>query len=397
VKILYITRVPYTSIAFIFPLAKRLREQGSIVEFVSGPGIGVKEMEESGFPFKLLSMDKMSRSFGNIRVINQISKIIKDGQYDIVHTYTPVMGVYGRLAAYKAKAPVLFHSVIGSLLASGVPLSHRLLFLTSEWLTSRMVDLFITLNDEDARAMVKYRMTSADKVVSLKYEYGIDLNKFNPEVIDKLQLEEARTRYRLQNDIPVIGFIGRMIGAKGIIDLFEAYKLIRAGGIRLKLAYVGGVISTDGDRESIELLMKRVKESGYEEDVVFFGLQTDVPFYISMMDIVVHPTHHEGFPRIPVEAGAMGKPSVCTAVPGANVAIEEGKTGFIVPIKSPERMADAIKIIIANPELAKNMGNAARKRVVDLFDQNKIVDQQIKIYEEFFKKKKERHRTRTLN
>jgi glycosyltransferase involved in cell wall biosynthesis len=251
-----------------------------------------------------------------------------------------------------------------------------------------MIDLFITLNDEDARAMVRYGMASSQKVVTLKYEYGIDLTKFNPELIDKTLLEEARRKCHLQDGIPVIGFVGRMIGTKGILDLFEAYRSLRAKGTNLKLLYLGEVISTDNDKYPFELLKSLVKESGFENDVIFLGMQENVRFYISLMDVVVHPTHNEGFPRIPVEAGAMRKPSICTAVSGAHIAIEEGKTGFIVPLKNPARIAEAIQKFISNPLLVRDMGNAARQRVVDLFDENKIVDQQIQIYQEFFKKNK---------
>jgi glycosyltransferase involved in cell wall biosynthesis len=386
-KILFLTRVPSTAVNFILPLAKKLRERGNIVEFAFGPGEMLEELKNEGFRFTDLPMNKMSRSLRNIGIINRLSKVIKEGKYDVVHTYTPVIGLYGRIAAYKAKTPVIIHSVLGSLLASGVPFSHRLMYFITELATSRTVDLFITLNDKDAHDMVKYRLTSKDKVVSLKYEYGINLDQFNPAIIDKTHLEEVRKKYRFQDGIPVIGFVGRMIGAKGILELFESYKKVRAGGIRIKLAYLGDAISTDKDKQSIEHLKNLVRESGFEDDVIFLGMQKDVPFYISLMDVVVHPSHHEGFPRIPVEAGAMGKPSVCTAVSGAEVAIEEGKTGFIVPIKNPDRLAEAIHKLVTDPVLAQKMGNAARQRVVELFDENKIVDQQIQIYEEFFRKK----------
>jgi glycosyltransferase involved in cell wall biosynthesis len=131
-----------------------------------------------------------------------------------------------------------------------------------------------------------------------------------------------------------------------------------------------------------------VKEAGFEADVVFLGFQRDVPFYISMMDVVVLPSHHEGFPHIPVEAGAMGKPSVSTATAGIEVAIDEGKTGFIVPIKDPRRLGEALQEIITNPILAQTMGANARQRVVTLFDQDKIVDQQMQIYADYFKSNK---------
>jgi glycosyltransferase involved in cell wall biosynthesis len=332
-------------------------------------------------------MDKMSRSFANVRVIRQLRRVIEDGRYDAVHTYSPVIGLYGRIAASLAKAPVLIHSVIGSLLAPGVPMSHRALYVVSELLTSCMVDLFITLNEADAAALVKYRVASADDVVTLKHEYGVNLRKFDPATIDHERLARARAELGLTAGIPTIGFVGRMIGDKGILDLYEAYRLLRVKGIRAKLLFLGDVLSTDKDVRSSRTVKELAQRSDCSEDVVFLGFQLDVPFYISLMDIVVHPSHHEGFPRIPVEAGAMGKPSVCTAVPGADVAIDEGKTGFIVPIKDPRRLAQAIERLIADPIASVEMGNEARRRVVELFDEERIVEQQIEIYKALFKRR----------
>jgi glycosyltransferase involved in cell wall biosynthesis len=385
-RFLFVTRVPITAVRFILPLANKLRERGNYVEFAFGPGEGLQELEDSGFSFTILTMNKKSRSAKNAGVVLELRQVIKNGRYDVVHTYSPIIGVYGRLAACKTETPVVVHSVIGSLLASGVPLSHRIMYLASELATSRLVDLFITLNDADAHDMVKYRLASAEKVASLKYEYGVDLREFKPESIDKDHLDMVRKQHGLEKGIPVIGFIGRMIGAKGILDLFEAYLQIRNNGVMSKLVYLGDVLSTDKDQTSISHLKGLVKKAGFESDVVFLGFQKDVPFYISLMDVVVLPSHHEGFPRIPVEAGAMGKPSVTTATAGAEVAINEGETGFIVPIKDPCRLGEALQKIITDPILAHTMGTNARQRVVDLFDQNKIVDQQVQIYEDYFRR-----------
>ena len=385
IKFLFVTRVPITAVRFILPLANKLRARGNTVEFAFGPGEGLREMEASGFPLNILSMDKKSRSAKNAGVVMELRQVIKGGQYDVVHTYSPIIGVYGRLAAFRTNTPVFVHSIIGSLLASGVPLSHRFMYIASELTTSRMVDLFITLNDTDASDMLKYRLASADKVVSLKYEYGVDLREFQPENIDKMHIDSVRQQHGLTNGIPVIGFIGRMIGDKGILDLFEAYRQIRNNAVMAKLVYLGDVLSTDKDQVTVNNLKKMVKEAGFENDIVFLGFQKNVPFYISMMDVVVLPSHHEGFPRIPVEAGAMGKPSVTTATAGSEVAIVEGETGFIVPIKDPYRLGQALQKIITNPVLAQTMGTNARRRVFDLFDQDKIVDQQVQIYADFFK------------
>ena len=169
--------------------------------------------------------------------------------------------------------------------------------------------------------------------------------------------------------------------------MFEAYRLIRAGGTRAKLLFLGDVLTTDKDTAALRTLRQLVAGAAFADDVRFLGFQQDVPLYLSLMDVVVEPSHHEGFPRIPVEAGAMGKPSVCTAVPGAEVAIEEGRTGLIVPIRDPRRLSEAVRKIIADPALAREMGERARRRVVELFDERAIVDQQLRIYQDFFSRK----------
>ncbi len=382
-KILYVTRVPITAARFVLPLATKMRERGNHVEFAFGPGDGLQDMRQSGFPISVLAMESRSTAPTNARVLIELGQLIKRRGYDIVHTYSPVIGLYGRLAARAASAPIVIHSVIGSLLAAGVPLSHRLMYLTSELATSRLVDLFITLNRADARDLVRYRLAAPEKVASLEYEYGVDLNEFNPDAIDRERASQVGKSIGLEEGIPVIGFVGRMIGAKGILDLFEAYRRLRGKGLSAKLLYVGSVLATDKDRTSLARLQTLVKEAGLERNVSFLGFQKDVPLYLSLMDVVVLPSHHEGFPRIPVEAGAMGKPCISTATPGAEVAIEEGKTGYVVPIKDPARLAEALQKLLADPARARRMGQQARQRAVEHFDQIKIVDQQVQLYVDF--------------
>ncbi|GFO55067.1 hypothetical protein GMSM_20740 [Geomonas sp. Red276] len=389
IKILYVTRVPITAVRFILPLASRLRELGVTVEFAFGEGEGLPDMDASGFRYHLMTMNKRSISLQNAAVVRELAGIIERGGYDLVHTYSPVIGIYGRLAARAAggKRPLVVHSVIGSLLAEGVPLSHRIMYIASELFTSSLVDLFITLNDGDADAMVRHRLAGQEKVVSLKYEYGVDLQAFDPAGVDRGKLKEVRSSHGLDSGEPVIGFVGRMIGAKGILDLFNAYRMVRERGIRAKLVYLGDVLSTDGDQQSFRTLRRMVAEAGLEKDVLFLGFQKEVPFYLSLMDVVILPSHHEGFPRIPVEAGALGKPSITSATSGADVAVEDGVTGYIVPIKDPKSLAEAIEKVVGHPERAREMGGRARQRVVDLFDQVKIVEQQVDIYRTFLKGK----------
>lgn len=379
-RILFITRVPITASRFVLPFAKKLAGRGNYIQFACGPGEGIDEMVSSGFPLVVLPMEKKSLALRNLRGIIDLQRIMREGKFEIVHTYSPVAGVIGRIAAHFSRAPIVIHSVIGSLMIRGVPLFQQSFYLISEWLLGSWISLYITLNDRDARDLVRFHLAPAHKVISLRYEFGVDLTKFDPARINGGGVEALRHKLAIPEAMPVIGYVGRLIGAKGILDLFDAYKILRRNGYRTKLLYLGDVLTTDKDQHSVGVLKKRVCEEHLQEDVIFTGFQKNVPLYLALMDIVVLPSHQEGFPRIPVEAGAMGKPSVITATGGSDIAVEDGKTGFVVPVKDVSRLAQAIENLVRNPRLVRSMGAASLARVRQLFDQEKILEQQIDCY-----------------
>lgn len=221
------------------------------------------------------------------------------------------------------------------------------------------------------------------KIVCLRHEFGVDLEVFSPDRISALAIEEFRKRFQLKSEILTIGFYGRMIGAKGIIDLFYAFSELREHDIQVQLVYVGDVLSTDNDQKTIHLLKDLVKQSPFGAQVVFTGFQHDIPLAMAAVDIVVHPSHHEGFPRIPIEAGAMGKPSIITATSGCEIAVVDGKTGYIVPICDVKELAGKLEVLLRSESLRIQMGQSAQERIQAEFDQRCIVSDQIAFYNRF--------------
>jgi glycosyltransferase involved in cell wall biosynthesis len=130
----------------------------------------------------------------------------------------------------------------------------------------------------------------------------------------------------------------------------------------------------------MRILRQRIAADELADDVRFAGFRNDVPRCVMAMDVVVLPSYHEGFPRIPVEAGAMGKAAVTTATTGCDVAVVHGQTGLIVPIHDVGALAEALWQLIATDGLAARMGRAGRRRVVELFDRERIVERQLEAY-----------------
>jgi glycosyltransferase involved in cell wall biosynthesis len=109
-------------------------------------------------------------------------------------------------------------------------------------------------------------------------------------------------------------------------------------------------------------------ELGLEDRVIFAGLRSDVDAVLSLLDVVVLSSFTiECFPYAILEAMAMGVPAVCTAVGGLPEMIEEGVTGRLVPPRDPEALADGIVDVLSDPERARAMGRAARRRLEERF------------------------------
>jgi len=379
-RILYVTRVPITASRIILPLARRLRSMGVEVAFAFGPGEGLDEIAPEGFPYHIVEVSNRSASPANLLALRAMKNMMKAGGLDVVHTYSPVMGVYGRLAARRAGIPVIVHSVIGSMFGPGVPFANRCWYYATEMLLARHVDQFVTLNDADAKDLVDKGFARPDQVFSLTFEYGVDLGAFDPGLFDAEAVAETRASFGLRVGVPVVGYVGRMIGAKGVLELYDAFRLFRRRGADAQLLFLGDVLTTDADQGTIRVLRQRIAADGLADDVSFAGFRNDVPRCIMAMDVVVLPSYHEGFPRIPIEAGAMGKAAITTATTGADVAVVHGQTGLIVPIRDVGALEEALWQLITTAGLAARMGQAGRCRVVELFDREKIVERQLEAY-----------------
>jgi glucosamine--fructose-6-phosphate aminotransferase (isomerizing) len=118
-------------------------------------------------------------------------------------------------------------------------------------------------------------------------------------------------------------------------------------------------------------------EVNYFEDGDFGYVNRDE---IAISDIVVLPSHREGVPRTLLEACSMSKPIVATDVVGCRETVENGKNGFLVPVKSPEILAEKIHEIALNPELSEKMGKHSRYLAETIFDIKNITKQYLELY-----------------
>ena len=103
------------------------------------------------------------------------------------------------------------------------------------------------------------------------------------------------------------------------------------------------------------------RELGLAGRVHFLGQRRDIPDLLSALDIFVLPSHSEGVSLALLEAMAAGLPVIATAVGGLPEVVTDGENGLLIPPKDPEALAQALARLLADPALAKKLGENARR------------------------------------
>ncbi|MFO0582483.1 MAG: glycosyltransferase [Anaeromyxobacter sp.] len=285
-------------------------------------------------------------------------RVIRDVRPDLVHAH--YAAGYGTLAALAAGHP-LITSVWGSDIYAAPeksPLHRRLI----RWNLARS-DL--VLSTSHAMAERTRRHTAREIGIT---PFGIDTEQFSPR--------PGASPFQ-PTDV-VVGTVKTLDSIYGIDVLIRAFGLLkeRLPGCPLKLLLVG-----EGPQEAA--LRRLARELGVDGDTVFAGRveHRRVPEYQNMLSVSVSvSTGEESFGVAVLEASACGKPVVVSSVGGLPEVVVDGATGIVVPPRDPVRTADAIERLVRDPELRRRMGEAGRRRVLELYDWERSVDIMLGFY-----------------
>ena len=169
----------------------------------------------------------------------------------------------------------------------------------------------------------------------------------------------------------------RMLYEKGINEFVEAAIILNKRKITTNFFLAGDMTSLNPSQIPKEKILSWVK-SGI---INYLDYQKDMRSLYNIMDIVCLPSWREGFPKVLMEAASCGIPTITTDVPGCRHAIINNKTGFLVPLKDPISLADAIENLIQDESLQERMGNAGRVLALKKFDLKIIIPQIVNLYE----------------
>lgn len=288
----------------------------------------------------------------NMRAFARLVGLLRRIKPDVLHAFLLESYVLGAPAARLARVPLV---VAGRRSLSHFSQERRWIFALGKAVT-RVTDHVVAnaaAVAEDVRAVERL---PADKL-SVIYN-GLPVSAFEP-----VEPESIDTK------LPVVLCVARLRPEKGHRFLIGAAALLSQRGRPCTLVFVG-----DGPE------WDRLKEqaNGLDLDIRFMGARTDVEGFLARADIVVLPSVSEGLSNAVMEAMAMGRPIVATAVGGTPELLED--RGILVPASDPATLAEAFVRLFDDPELAASLGTAARAWARKNLDVTVMVDEHIKLY-----------------
>lgn len=267
-------------------------------------------------------------------------------------------------AAFFARVPLRLHTIAGLPLMETQGMKRKVLvivekvtyyFATNVYPNSFAMKAFI---EQDY-----YRKPGKMKVIANGSSNGIDVDFFNRSEELEKRASEIREQAQVLEGQKVAVFVGRVTGDKGINELIRAMKEV-AG---VKLFLIGPM-----EPELDPLAADTEEEIEKNPNIIWFGFQADVRPYLMSADFLVFPSYREGFPNVPLQAGALGLPCIVSNINGCNEIIEEEQNGLIIPAKDKNALVEAMSRMIHDTEIFGAMQQKARPMVVNRYDRRVI-------------------------
>ena len=359
---------------FRMSFVRTLRDEGFEVILLSPDGEYGPKLRDIGFRWHAVPMNRRSLNpLRELALVMWLARFFHREKPQIVHGFTIKSAVYGSLASKLASVPARVNAVagMGYVFTSGdlkarllKPLVRQVMRLALNGRDS----ILVLQNPDDVRLFDAARIVN-QRAIRLIKGSGVDLTRF------KVKGEAGQ-----EPGSPLRALLAaRLVWDKGIAEYVEAARLLRREHRTVRFLLAGS--PDDGNPASVG---SEVVESWVKEGLIeWLGQVSDMPKLFSEVDVMVLPSYREGLPKALIEAAACGLPLITTDAPGCReVVSESGVDGISVPIRDVAALADAIRLLDDDREMARKLGLAAREKALRNFDERIVIDKTLSVYRE---------------
>ncbi len=370
-KIAQLCAVDFTLHHFLLPLMRAMRAAGHEVAGICSEGPLLAQARSEGFAVHGVAIDRSFNLFRHRQSYRALRDLFRRERFDLIHVHTPVAALVGRLAARRAGINRIVYTAHGFYFHERMAAPKRWAFMALEWLAGRTTDALFTQAEEDAATARRFALAKGPLIAAIGN--GVDPHDFRPASGDG-ERAQIRAALGVDRDRLVILMIGRLVAEKGYPELFEAMRGVEAtlwvAGERLPSDHAGSIAGAIGAAESDPVLRNRVR---------FLGYRRDIAALMRGVDIFTLPSHREGMPRSVIEAMMTGLPVVGTDIRGTREEIVPEQTGLLVPVANASQLRAALNRLARDPALRRAWGEAGRKRALELYREDLVIERQLKL------------------
>lgn len=372
-KVLQVAHLDWTLYNFRLPLARALHERGYEVVFVCPYGEYTLQLQEAGFRWRRWSL--VRRSLNPVReiwAIVHLCWIYYQEKPTIVYHFTIKPNLYGSLAAILVRKVAVNPKVINTFeglgyLFSDHPQAQRLrtiILPLMRWTLRTCRGWSLLLNRQDLKTLLQFGLITPS-CVSVINGVGVDVSRFHHKGVSMHSIS------------PIVLMASRLLWDKGVKEFVEAARILHERGVQAQFWLAGA--PDEGNPMCVpESVLWQWHHNGL---IRWLGHCDDMPDLLRQVDIAVLPSYHEGVSRFLLEAAATGLPLIATDIEGCRMVVRDGINGFLVPVRDPHALAEAIERLVCDAELRQRMGKASREIAVQEFDERKILAEWLELYE----------------
>lgn len=348
---------------------------------VSGAGKDLDEVRErEGVQTKAIDMARGISLFRDIRALWKLYGYFRQVKPDIIHSITPKAGLLSMVAGWMAGVPVRMHTFTGLIFPSKTGVFQKILIIMDRLLCACATSIYPE-GEGVKRDLIRYRITRKPlKVIGNGNVNGIDTTYFSRTALDEESLSQLRNTWNIGLDDFVFIFIGRLVKDKGMNELVSAFVRVNQQFPQTKLLLVG-----DEEPELDPLTIETIETIRNHRNIIPTGFQSDVRPFLAVSNVLVFPSYREGFPNVPMQAGAMGLPCIVTDINGCNEIIQDNVNGVIIPVKDISALVRAMLELLEKEELNR-LGKNARQMIIERYKQQRIWELIKQEYDEQLKK-----------
>jgi glycosyltransferase involved in cell wall biosynthesis len=349
----------------VLDLIKAFRHSYEVHLAVGIRGPLSEDVEALGVPVHVLHrLTRNIKLTGDLACIQDCMALIRRLNPVVIHAHSSKAGVVARVAGWRCGVPTVF-TAHGWGFSPGTPKLRRLVAFVVERLLSTISTKIICVSESDRQQALKLGVGNKRKLATVRYGiYNTTVPQANPG------LEPVK-----------MIMVARFNEQKDQATLLRAIARLKHHQLHLNLA---------GSGPSFETCKALAVELGISDRLSFLGDRRDVPELLQQSQVFILSTHYEGLPISILEAMRCGLPVIGSSVNGIPEEVEQGQTGFVVPPRNPEALANALDRVLSSSELRTSMGIAAKAKFEREFTIDRMTDETQMIYAEVAKVKASR-------